>query len=405
MKKALLLSVVASGFIYAGGNITPVQPVQPAPAACDFWGTLALRYDAKKDPGLGFGKAQNNSAVGALAMGVEKELGYGFGFGAELDGLYQLDGKFNKIGETAGLMQAYVTYKAGNTVIKAGRQALPKAVSPWAYTERGSLGGIAHRTYNGITVVNTDLANTTIVGAWVPSFTDFMTNALNKHNVKINGSNKGLFALGAIYKGIANTTLSGIVYYIPKNGGNGKAFSAWAAAKTKVESVNLGLQLAYAKAKAGSVALASGATGTKASFGVAGYIGTNFNGLDAKLTLAYLNDGDATLNLSNKASNVNPGSGFWGATYKVQGGDVIPGTKQKIARLDLAYKLPDDYGKIYGGVGVDKLSGGNSKTLLAARVGYDFTIKGVAAKVEYRYNKDRNGNKHHRIRVQGVYKF
>jgi len=221
MKKGLLLSVVASGVIFAGGNIAPVQPVQQvAPAACDFWGTLALRYDAIKDANGNFGTAKNNKAVAALAMGVEKQLGYGFGFGAELDGLYALDGKFNKKSETADLMQAYLTYKAGNTAIKAGRQALPKTVSPWVYTD--------------------------LVGAWVASVHDF-----GNGDKKITGnSDKGLFALGAIYKGIQNTTLSGTLYYIPSEGAKGKAISAWTAVQSKVNNVDLGLQLAYAKADA-----------------------------------------------------------------------------------------------------------------------------------------------------------
>ena len=404
MKKSLLLSVVVSGLIYAGGDIAPAQPVTPqqaAPAACDFWGTLALRYDANKKGAYNFGDSENNKAVAALAMGVEKELANGFGFGAEIDALYQLDGSFNKVGETAGLMQAYLTYKTGNTAIKMGRQALPKSVSPWAYTERGGLGGIAHRTYNGITIVNTDIKDTTLVAAWVASVTDFLPNAFGEHNLKINGSDKGLFALGAIYKGITNTTLSGILYYMPKNGSNGKAFSAWAAVQSKVNSVDLGLQLAYAKGDAGSLAVL-GRPGTKASFGVAAYAGTKFDALDVKLTLAYLNDGDATLDLSKLGSKANPGSGFWGATYKVMGADTISGNKQKIARLDMGYTLANK-NKIYGGVAVDKPDTG--KTALAARVGYKFKVVGVAAKVEYRYHKGFDGKKDHRIRVQGIYKF
>ena len=394
MKKGLLLSVVASGFIFAGGNIAPVQPVVPAaaPAACDFWGTVALRYDAmKKATGGNKWKADSKTYL-ALAMGVEKELGYGFGFGAEMGAMLKGNYKFTNKSESAEVSQFYVTYKAGNTAIKVGRQALPKAVSPWAWSDRTA--GVLNRTYNAITVVNTDIADTTLVGAWVHSAVD-----TNK-NVKI-ADNKGIFMLGAIYSGISNTTLSTSIYYKPKgdlgaihdfNGdGNadaepnvGTGVSVWAAAETKVSNFDLGLQVAYAKIKP-----------LTKSFGVAAYAGTKFDAIDAKLTLAYLNDGTTPLNLGGT-------SAFWGNTFQgVFGGDVSANGKQKIARLDLGYALSN--GRIYGGVAADKPD--NGATAVAARIGYDFKVSGIAAKVEYRFDKDFNKNKNHRIRVQGVYKF
>ena len=396
MKKSLLLSIAASAVVFAGGDIAPVQPVQPtaAPAACDFWGTLALRYDTQKiEDGFKGGAHDNKFFKGddkgalALVMGVEKELGYGFGFGAELAGMITVDHKFNKTGETAELSQLYLTYKAGNTAIKAGRQALPKAVSPLAWSDRTA--GVLERAYNGVVVVNTDITDTTLVGAWVRSVTD------TAHSTKL-GKN-GLFMLGAINKSIANTTLSFAGYYVKDlandlattnvTAGTSDYVSVWAAAETKVSDVNLGLQLVYAKAK-----------GQDKTLGVAGYAGTNFNGLDVKLTLAYLNDGNSNIAFSNP----NSGSGFWGASYYVFGGNVKAGNKQKIAKLDLGYKI-DGYGKVYAGVAADKPDTG--KTAIAARVGYDFKVMDVNAKIEYRFAKDFGGKKAHRIRVQGVYKF
>jgi len=387
MKKGLLLSVVASGLIYAGGDIAPVQPVQPAaaPAACDFWGTLAVRYDANKAGGLNFGDAGNNVAALAVVMGVEKELGYGFGVGAELAGLMTGDGKFNKTGNSAELSQLYLTYKYGNTAIKAGRQALPKAVSPLAWSDRDA--GIIQRAYNGVVVVNSDLPDTTLVGAWVRSVTD------TSGSVKL-GKN-GLFMVGAINKSLANTTLSFAAYYVQDlanslgtvNNTVGVAdyVSVWAAAQTKVNNVDLGLQVAYAKSKA------AGATKTLAA---AAYAGTSFDAVDVKLTLAYIDDGSSNINLGGT-------SGFWGATYYLFGGNTNATDKQKIARLDVGYK-PSFGGKIYAGVAVNKHG---SQTEKAARVGYDFKLLDMNAKVEYRYHDDDRGNKAHRIRVQGVYKF
>ncbi len=392
MKKTILLSVAATGIIFAGGDIAPAQPVTPAaaPAACDFWGSIGYRYDFLDDGTNNLGDSVNNKSKAVMVLGVEKALGYGFGFGAELDGIMKFDGSLNKQSESAVLSQAYLTYKAGNTAIKAGRQALPKSVSPWAWTHR-SVNAI-EKSFNGITIVNTDLKDTTLAAAWVASVASGGTDT------KINGSDKGLYMLGAIYKGIANTTLSSSIYYIPSNGNKGKAVSAWAAAESKISSAKVGLQLAYAKADANSVALLSNANGTKATFGAAAYVGGKFDALDAKLTLAYINNGDATLTLGSE-------SAFWGDSLDHSfGKNAVPGTKQKIAKLMLGYKLGK--GKLYTEIAADKPDSG-LKTAIGARVGYKFKLYGVNAKVEYRYvkNKDFTDRKDQRIRIEGVYKF
>ena len=391
MKKVLLLSVVASTFIYAGGDIAPVEPVQPtaAPAACNFWGTIATRYDAVKDSNSDnkWSSAKDSSETTAIAMGVEKELGYGFGFGAELGAFYNLDGKFNKVGESAELSQAYITYKNGNTAIKAGRQALPQNLSPWAWSDRTA--GVLDRAYNGIVVVNTDLPDTVLVGAWIASFTD--TTGSTKIDTA-NGTAKGLFAIAAEYKGIANTTIDATAYYVPKFlNTNKKAYSIWASVQTKASNFDLGLQAAYAKVK-----------GSRGTYAVSAYAGTTYQNLDAKLTLGYINNGAAPLVLGTT-------SGLWsemGDDAGLNFGGDRNGGKQKIAKLDLGYKLP--YGKLVSTVAYDKSTGGNFSKKIGASVGYEFNVKGVDALIEYKYVKTTGGanaGKVQRIRVQGVYKF
>ncbi|NPA27579.1 MAG: hypothetical protein GXN91_00830, partial [Epsilonproteobacteria bacterium] len=397
---------IASGLIYAGGDIAPVEPVQEpvvpaaAPAACDFWGSIGFRYDFNDDDtdDTEFGDAENNRFLGTVVLGGEKEIGYGFGIGAELAGSFLTDGEFDKIPgvdrENAEISQLYATYKYGNTAIKAGRQELPKAVSPWAWSDR-TVGRI-DRAYNGVTVVNTDLADTTLVGAWIRSYVD------RDDDIKIG--DKGLFMLGAINKSLANTTLSGAAYYIPDFQPDVDASSVWAAAETKFNNFDLGLQAAYADVDA---------DGLDSTFGVAGYVGTNYNGLDAKLTLAYINDGDAPLNLGGT-------SGFWGnvgyATYGIDnilgngslGGDTV-GEKQTIAKLDLGYTLPNNYGRIYGGAAYIQYDEDMYDKAVAGRVGYSFNLKGMDARIEYRYTKldEMNGDeeKHQKVRLEGIYKF
>jgi hypothetical protein len=384
MKKGLLLSVVASGLIYAGGDIAPVQPVQPtaAPAACDFWGTLAFRADINKDNVYNFGHANNNVFTTAVVLGVEKELGYGFGVGAEIAARFKTDSKFNKIAgvnkEEAELSQLYLTYKAGNTTIKAGRQALPIEVSPLAWSWRD--GGILDRTYNGVVVVNSDLKDTTLIGAWIRSYTD------TSGSTKIG--DKGVFMLGAINKSIANTTLSFAGYIAPDYAGSKNYYSAWGSADSKIGSLDVGAQIAYAKLQ-----------GAKATLGVAAYVGGEFDAFDAKLTLAYINNGQTPI-------VVGASSGFWGDSFDgLFGGDADSALgKQKIARLDLGYSL-DNGSKVYAAVAADKPDASNKNTAVAAAVGYDFKLLDMDVKVEYRYHKDFDKNKNHRIRLEGVYKF
>ncbi len=388
MKKAILLSVVATTFALAGGNIAPVAPVTPsvAPAACDFWGQIGFRYEFKSDKnGKGLAKSAHNAAKSTVVLGVEKDLGNGFGLGAEVAATIKFDGKLKKKSEDAELSQLYLTYKNGKTAIKAGRQALPKSVSPWAWSDN-SLGR-KDNTFNAITVVNTALDNTTLVGAWVPQVVS------GAKTTKINGSTKGVFMLTVLNKSVAD--LSASLYYMPKNKANGKAVSVWTSVKGKVSGVKVGLQAVYAKADAGS--MAQKGTGTKATFGVAAFAKTSISGLSTKLTLAYLNAGNATLNLGGT-------SGFWGDSVGSSfGGDVSAAGKQKIAELALGYKLSG--GKLYSNIGIDKPDTG--KTAFAARVGYKFKVSKVSYKVEYRFqkNKDFSDRKDHRVRLEAKYKF
>jgi len=381
MKKGLLLSVVATGFIFAGGNIAPVAPVAPqvAPAACDFWGQIGARYEFM-DNGLDggkFGDKENNTWKTTVVLGVNKELGYGFGIGAEVAATTQLG--LNDIAadadENAELSELYLTYKNGNTAVKAGRQALPKSLSPWAWTD--STLGRKDTTFEGVVVVNTDVADTTLVGAWIAKAgTGATFNNVNGENAK------GLFMVAAQNKSIANTTLTGSLYYVTE----AKITSAWASAETKVGDVNLGFQGAYVNK-----------SGLENTFGVAAYAGTTFDAFDAKLTVAYINDGELPLNMGGT-------SGFWGNSFAGGfGGEAVAGNKQTIARIDFGYKLAN--GKIYGGIGMDKPD--NGETAVGGRIGYTFKIADVNAKVEYRYlkNKDFTDRKDQRIRVEGVYKF
>jgi len=397
MKKGLLLSVVASTMIFAGGDIAPVEPA--APASADFWGQIGFAYQAQDfdTAGRKFGDKANNNFSATAVLGVEKELGYGFGFGVELAGWSDFGlniadnprvstGVFAPSNDqtSAEISQAYLTYTFGNTAIKAGRQALPKAVSPWAWSDRTA--GVIDNSFDAIVIANTDIQDTTLVGAFVAN----VANADETAHIG-NGKIDGLYMLSAINKSLANTTLTLTGYYVPKAFGPKAAWSVWGSSVSNFDGVKAGLQVAYVDGDY---------TGTDATFGVAAKVGSSWGNLDATLIAGYINDGDYTLNLGGT-------SAFW--TDNEEAGDVAA-NKQYAMLVKAGYKLP--VGKVYGSLGYwnfDDQVAGDLDYTFGARLGYKFTVAGVNAKVEYRY-RNRNyvsapDQTRQRIRVEAYYKF
>jgi len=409
MKKGLLLSVVASTMIFAGGDIAPVEPA--APASADFWGQIGFYYQAEDldwVPNSKFGDKWNNWFGVTAVLGVEKQLGYGFGFGAELAGWSDLgldlggrSGFFSsglssliQDSTSAEVSQAYLTYTFGNTAIKAGRQALPKAVSPWAWSSR--TGGVIDWSFDGIVVANTDLTDTTLVAAWI----DQASANQQLKNIDLSDSS-GLFMLAMINKSLANTTLSMSAYYVPKANFNFKEdmWSVWASAVGNVDTITWGLQGAYVDGDDPA------GISQKATYAVAAKIGSTWGDLDAQLVAGYINDGDFSLKTAG-AGPLGSASALW--TFNGDFGGDIVGDNVWSIRADAGYKLP--VGKVFGKIGYWNAG---SKALwdsaIGVRVGYAVKIAGINTKVEYRYlNQDMSVGSDHtrqRIRVEAYYKF
>jgi len=97
MKKALLLSVVASVAVMAGGDIAPA-PVVEEVSAWDFSGQAVLYYqtlDNKDflgtgDPAL-FDQTSSMADFGLQLRAVNKDVFWGIGFGGEVSGLATLN--------------------------------------------------------------------------------------------------------------------------------------------------------------------------------------------------------------------------------------------------------------------------------------------------------------------------
>jgi len=68
------------------------------------------------------------------------------------------------IADEIALTQIYIAKKIANTTVKIGRQELPMALSPLAFSEDWN---VFKNTFEAALVVNSDVPNTTLVGAYV----------------------------------------------------------------------------------------------------------------------------------------------------------------------------------------------------------------------------------------------
>ena len=269
MKKTLLLSVVASTMIMAGGDIAPVEPVVEAPVvvvapaeAAKISGTAKLFYGTN-DRGAAndifgqsgaFGDAYvdlkysrkimdnvtlNAGVAGLSTLGLENELVNGtwvnHGPAAVEDAFW-----VNEANVVVGLPSI-------NSFAKIGRQELD---TPFFYSENWS---IATNTFDAAVVGNTSLPDTTLIAAWVgrgngdPVGTGagnvrLQNTSVNGGHVAFTGAqNKPAYAFAAINKSLENTTLQGWYYKIP-----GAADAYWLQGDTNIAGFDLGAQYAAA---------------------------------------------------------------------------------------------------------------------------------------------------------------
>lgn len=290
MKKTLLLSVVASTMIMAGGDIAPAAE-QAAPAAVsgwDFSGQAVVYYQTQSDSDTNNGRLYNGhenkdlfdqdasrANAGIQLRATNANLFNGIGAGVEVSGLGTLGLQEDVVGGVmqhangasdtgvgGWISQAYLTGGFGNTTAKVGRQELPKALSPFAFSESWN---VFKNTFDAALVVNTDLPDTLVVGAWVAKANVNGVSADMSTFVSINpdkdvddcydvpfsgdmcGEDNGVWMLTVQNKSIENLTLTGTWYYATD------VFSAvdsdyanlnilWGDAKYAMNGITVGLQ-------------------------------------------------------------------------------------------------------------------------------------------------------------------
>ncbi|MDD5359904.1 MAG: hypothetical protein PHI02_06525 [Sulfurovaceae bacterium] len=265
MKKALLLSMIASTMIMAGGDIAPVESaaVTPAPVAESGWKFSGQAVGYYQALGLDianvdlFDQELASANAGLQLTATNDNLIGGVGFGVQLNGLGTLGLEEDVVAypmqqgnslNSAYISQLYLTYGIGNTSLKVGRQELPKALSPFAFSEDWN---VFKNTFDAALVVNNDIPNTTVALAWVKraNYNDSAVMADNYNGFSgITGMNEfnsindndGAFMLTAQNKSIDNVILTGSYYNVSTNT-NGD-YILWADAQINVGNLNIGLQ-------------------------------------------------------------------------------------------------------------------------------------------------------------------
>jgi len=122
-----------------------------------------------------------------------------------------------------------------NTTMVVGRQALE---TPMVFTETWN---IAKNTYDAAVAVNTDITDTTLVGAWVGRSNIAGGRTVNAQNIGDGFDNfltpEGAYAFGAVTKAIPSVTAQAWYYVAPSTANVG-----WVQAEGEIAGISLGAQ-------------------------------------------------------------------------------------------------------------------------------------------------------------------
>jgi len=194
----------------------------------------------------------------SLVVGMTADLTKGVSAGAEVQAFSTLGLENNlvsnvmqggnlDINDAAAMSQVWLAATLDKTTVKVGRQELD---TPLAFTEKWNL---IKNTFDAAVVLNNDLPDTTLVGAWVGKHNGVTDGAgyvghLNAYTTFGNNvaGKGGAYAFGAINKSIPNTTVQAWYYDVLN-----VADAYWLQADAKVmDMVNLGVQYSNMDPKA-----------------------------------------------------------------------------------------------------------------------------------------------------------
>ncbi len=326
-------------------------------------------------------------------LGLEKKIAQGVWSGAHLD---MTTGDI-AYPSTGWIGEAWLSAKLGNTVVKGGRMELD---TPLLFTETW---GITANNFEAATVTNTDIPDTTLVGAWVTrgnGYSEFLLTDTKGRFSTIG--DQGAVVVGVVNNSFKPLTAQGWYYELPNT-----STAYWLQADISMEGVVAGLQYTDVNPNA----LVSTAKDSKAAAAKLGYEGIENLGLYA----AYSKTGKAgDQYIGNIATT--PGQG-WGMQSKLYteawwnfGYVGLPGTDAY--NVTATYSLPEiaDLGLFYTNIDTDGGAGAsyfkntvNEVTFTAAK-----SFGKLDALFAYIYAKDdavNAGDAYNTLQLYLVYNF
>ncbi len=239
-------------------------------------GQAVVYYETHADDGDGMGVQKRDTSLfdkdsSAANVGIQlnlsADLKNNFTFGSQLTYLGTAGLEHNLVSGTRqhsnawgtgvshtdlndeiALTKIFIAKKIANTTIKVGRQELPKSLSPFAFSEGWN---VFKNTFEAILVVNTDIPDTTLVGAYVSASNGSIgdiTTFNNLGNLGIAGSG-GAYLATVQNKSVPMTTITASYYDVAKVIGAGGVAGAdgvnviWGDVAVAGKDLPMGLKL------------------------------------------------------------------------------------------------------------------------------------------------------------------
>ncbi|MFT7003907.1 MAG: hypothetical protein ACJAWW_001259 [Sulfurimonas sp.] len=207
------------------------------------------------------------------------------------------------------MTKLFVAKKIENTTVKLGRQELPMSLAPFTYTEGWS---VFKNTFDAVLAVNTDIPDTTLVGAYVSQGNSVAAGSFDTmSDFEAHTTVGDVYVTGAAYmltvqnKSLPMTTITASYYDVAKldtnasgSGANEGASIVWIDAKIADKSLPMGLTIGL---QGGTLMTETSALDDTTAFGAK----VDFKPMDAlTLGLAYssVDDGDVAMR------NIAPGA-------------------------------------------------------------------------------------------------
>ncbi|WP_373003052.1 hypothetical protein [Sulfurimonas sp.] len=216
-------------------------------------------------PGTGDTKLfdqQSSTANVGVQLNLDADLKNNFTFGSQLTylGTAGLEKNVvNKVKQSGGatadtkdqinITKIFIAKKIANTTVKIGRQELPKSLSPFAFSEGWN---VFKNTFDAVLVVNSDIPDTTVVGAYV-SGGNSSTNIGTMNNLAVGrtSAGAGVAVNGAAYmltvanKSIPMTSITASYYDLAQvqAATNEGASVIWGDVKVAGKDLPMGLKL------------------------------------------------------------------------------------------------------------------------------------------------------------------